>query len=54
MNLDWLQEHLNEHGYGDWEIVDDCVLISPNGHRVEWDGRSPDNEVSPMIKLGLI
>ena len=54
MNLDFLQEYLNDNGFEEWEVVDDCVLISPNGHRIEWDGRSPDGEVSPMIQLGMI
>lgn len=48
------QEILNESGFSDWEVVDDCVLVSPNGHEIEWDGISPDGEESPFLTLGLI
>jgi len=48
------QEILNDNGFEDWIVEDDSVLTSPNGHRIEWDGVSPDGEVSPLMTLGLI
>lgn len=51
---DEAQAILDEAGFGDWTVENDAVLISPNGHRVEWDGRSPDGEESPLLILGLI
>lgn len=51
---DELREILAGAGYDDWEVVNDAVLLSPNGHRIEYDGSSPDGEVSPLIELGLI
>lgn len=37
-----------------WEVENESVLTSPNGHRIEWDGVSPDGEVSPLREMGLI
>jgi hypothetical protein len=48
------QDLLDEMGYGDWYVVDDSLLESPNGHLIEWDGVSPDGEVSPLRTLGII
>lgn len=48
------QAILDENGYEDWTVEDDSILISPNGHMVEWDGVSPDGEVSPLRLIGLI
>ena len=48
------QEMLNTSGYSDWIVEDESVLISPNGHRVEYDGTSPDGEVSPLLQMGMI
>jgi hypothetical protein len=54
MDLDALQEMLWSMGYDDWEIIDDATILTPNGHTIEWDGVSPDNEVSPLIMIGAI
>lgn len=48
------QELLNSEGYEDWTVENDSVLISPNGHRVEYDGTSPDGEESPLRLMGMI
>ena len=37
-----------------WEIIDEVSLITPNGHVIEWDGVSPDGEVSILMQMGLI
>jgi len=51
-----LEMMLDLGGYKDkgWEVVSDCVLTSPNGHNIEYDGTSPDGEVSPLIEMGII
>lgn len=54
MNIDALQEMLWDMGFDDWEIIDESCLLSPNGHTIEWDGTSPDDEVSPLILIGVI
>lgn len=54
MNIDALQEMLWEMGFDDWEILDESCLLTPNGHTIEWDGTSPDDEVSPLILIGVI
>ena len=36
-----------------WEVVDDTVLLCPEGCRVEWDGECEHGE-SPIRALGLI
>ena len=46
-----LQEVLEGTG---WTVENDAVLISPNGHPVEYDGTSPDGERSPLLAMGLI
>jgi hypothetical protein len=48
------QELFNSEGFGKWTVEDDSVLISPNGHRIEYDGTSPDGEQSPLLVLGMI
>lgn len=48
------QELFNSEGYENWTVEDCSVLISPKGHRVEYDGESPDGEVSPLILMGMI
>ena len=48
------QELFNSEGFEEWIVQDDSVLISPNGHRVEYDGTSPDGEESPLLVLGMI
>ena len=48
------QELFNSEGFEDWTVEDDSVLISPNGHRVEYDGTSPDGEESPLLLMGMI
>lgn len=48
------QQVLDENGYEDWEVVDDSIIVSPLGHEIEWDGVSPDGEVSPFRILGFI
>jgi hypothetical protein len=49
------QELLDSLGYDDWDIdPDGAVLTSPNGHRIEPDGVSPDGEVSPLREMGMI
>ena len=48
------QEVFDSQGYEDWKVEDCSVLISPNGHRVEYDGTSPDGEQSPLLVLGMI
>lgn len=48
------QELLDDNGFDDWEVIDDVTLCSPNGHHIEWDGVSPDGEVSPLRELGFI
>jgi hypothetical protein len=48
------QELFNSEGFGKWTVEDDSVLISPNGHRIEYDGTSPDGEQSPLILMGMI
>ena len=48
------QELFNSEGFGKWTVEDESVLISPNGHRVEYDGTSPDGEQSPLILMGMI
>ena len=48
------QELFNSEGFGEWTVEDDSVLISPNGHRVEYDGTSPDGEQSPLLLMGMI
>ena len=48
------QELFNNEGYEGWIVENDAVLVSPNGHRIEYDGTSPDGEVSPLIQLGMI
>jgi hypothetical protein len=40
---------LNENGYEDWEVEDDCLLIGPDGELYEWD-----HARSPLRKLGFI
>ena len=54
MDIDSLQEMVWEMGFDDWEIIDECTLLSPNGHCIEWDGVSPDGERSPLMSMGLI
>lgn len=50
-----MQELLDSLGYEDWEIDSDgVVLTTPNGHRIESDGVSPDGEVSPLREMGMI
>lgn len=53
---DALETALDEWGFWDkgWELVDEQTLVSPEGHMIEWDGVSPDGEVSPLIQMGLI
>lgn len=46
-------ELLESLGYEDW-IVEDSILVTPNGHVIEWDGVSPDGEVSPFREMGMI
>ena len=48
------QELFNSEGFEEWTVEDSSVLISPNGHRVEYDGTSPDGEESPLLVLGMI
>jgi hypothetical protein len=48
------QELFNSEGFGKWTVEDESVLISPNGHRIEYDGTSPDGEQSPLILMGMI
>ncbi len=38
----------------DWEVIDDCVIVCPHGHSIEYDGRCPEGCVSPFRELGLI
>jgi hypothetical protein len=51
-----LETALDEWGFWDkgWELMDETSLMSPEGHMIEWDGVSPDGEVSPFIEMGLI
>ena len=49
-----LEQALTDAGYDEWEVVDDTTLCSPNGHCIEYDGTSPDGEVSPLVQLGWI
>lgn len=51
---DMAQELLDSMGYEDWYVESESTLVTPNGHVIEWDGRSPDGEVSPLILLGII
>jgi hypothetical protein len=37
-----------------WEMVDEGLLGTPNGWLIEWDGVSPDGEVSPFRAMGMI
>ena len=48
------QELLNENGFDDWEVVDDCVIICPHGDQIEWDGMCPKGCVSPLMEMGLV
>ena len=48
------QELFNSEGFGKWTVEDESVLISPNGHRIEYDGTSPDGEQSPLLVMGMI
>lgn len=54
MDIDALQEMLWDMGFDDWEIIDETTLLTPGGHTIEWDGLSPDGEVSPLILIGMI
>jgi hypothetical protein len=48
------QELLDSMGYDEWTVDSECTLVTPNGHVIEWDGISPDGEVSPLMTLGII
>ena len=54
--VDNLETLLDEWGFWDqgWEVVDEAILMTPNGHMIEWDGVSPDDEVSPLLQMGII
>ena len=47
---------LMTYGYAEagWEALSESTLLTPNGHVIEWDGISPDGEVSPLRECGLI
>lgn len=51
---DMAQDMLDDMGYEDWYVDSESTLVTPNGHTIEWDGISPDGEVSPLIMLGII
>ena len=51
---DMAQEMLDSMGFGDWIVESESTLTSPNGHTIEWDGVSPDGEVSPLREMGMI
>jgi len=55
-DVERLYSLLREGGYLDagWEIICESTLMTPDGYVIEWDGRSPSGEVSPMIALGVI
>lgn len=44
---------LEELGYEDW-YCDDTSLVTPLGYTIEWDGVSPEGEVSPFLEMGMI
>ena len=47
--VDYFNELLETHGFGDWYLEDEDLITSPNGHTIEsWDGVSPDGEESPL------
>lgn len=52
LGSDELQHLLEVAGYGEWVLVDECEIVSPNGHSIEaWDGISPDGEASPLFNV---
>ena len=55
-DFDALETLLDEWGFWDqgWELIDESLLMTPNGHMIEWDGVSPDGEVSPLMSMGII
>lgn len=54
--IDALYGLLEDGGYlaDGWEIICESTLMTPDGYIIEWDGRSPSGEVSPMLELGII
>jgi len=54
--FDALEGLLDEWGFWDqgWELIDESLMMTPNGHMIEWDGVSPDGEISPLIQMGMI
>lgn len=51
---DELQEILDSLGYEDWTVESESTLVSPKGYTIEWDGVSPEGEVSPLREMGMI
>lgn len=48
------QEILDANGFEDWIVESDSTLVTPKGYCIEWDGTSPEGEVSPLRTLGMI
>ena len=46
-------EMLESMGYEDW-YCEDALLVTPLGYTIEWDGVSPEGEVSPFVEMGMI
>ena len=48
------QSLLDANGFGEWHVIDESCLESPEGDVIEWDGTTPDGVPSPLKHLGVL